>query len=100
VYAEHTVPHVPVPAGRRIYLMLVLNYRELQFYYSLDGLDWMPIGPVLDASKISDEYATHLVDGYFTDWGFTGAFIGLCAHDLSGGRRHADFDYFIYREKE
>ncbi|WP_042166630.1 glycoside hydrolase family 43 protein [Paenibacillus gorillae] len=100
VYFEHTEPHVYIPSGQRVYLRLLLEASNLQFYYSLDGADWNTIGPVLDASKISDEYATHLVDGYFTDWGFTGAFIGLCAHDLSGGRRHADFDYFRYEEKE
>lgn len=100
IYCEHTEPHIPVPAGKRIYLRLHLNDCDLQFYYSLDGREWSAIGPVLDASKISDEYATHLVDGYFTDWGFTGAFIGLCAHDLSGSRKPADFDYFRYQEKE
>ncbi|OBZ17463.1 glycoside hydrolase family 43 protein [Bacillus sp. FJAT-26390] len=100
VYQEHTDAPVPVPAGARAYLRLVISHTELQFYYSWDGTDWHTIGPVLDASKISDEYATHLVDGYFTDWGFTGAFIGLCAHDLSGGRKAADFDYFRYEEKE
>ncbi|MFC5650594.1 hypothetical protein ACFPYJ_15965 [Paenibacillus solisilvae] len=24
----------------------------------------------------------------------------MCAHDLTGGRRYADFDYFRYEEKE
>ncbi|WP_139997379.1 glycoside hydrolase family 43 protein [Paenibacillus paridis] len=100
VYHEHTGEPVPVPSGARVYLRLVIQDRWLQFYYSLNGSEWFAIGPELDASKISDEYATHLVDGYFTDWGFTGAFIGLCAHDLSGGRRAADFDYFRYEEKE
>lgn len=100
VYNEHTDTHIPIPAGARVYLRLTLHDTELQFYYSLDGSDWKTIGPTLDASKISDEYATHLVDGYFTDWGFTGAFIGLCAHDLSGGRKAADFNYFRYVEKE
>lgn len=100
VYQEHTERLVTVAVQKPCYLKLKLNYSELQFYYSVNGRDWLTIGPVLDASKISDEYATHLVDGYFTDWGFTGAFIGLCAHDLSGGRRHADFDYFTYSETE
>ncbi|OXS54499.1 glycoside hydrolase 43 family protein [Cohnella sp. CIP 111063] len=100
VYDEHTEPHIPIPEGTPVHLKLELNGRELRFRYSLDGQDWQGIGPTLDASKISDEYATHLVDGYFTDWGFTGAFVCLCAHDLSGAGRHADFDWFVYREKE
>ena len=100
IYHEYTDREVPVAAGRPIRLKLSLDHAELQFAYRAEGSEWQSIGPVLDASKISDEYATHLVDGYFTDWGFTGAFIGLCAHDLSGGRLHADFDDFIYRERE
>jgi xylan 1,4-beta-xylosidase len=31
-------------------------------------------------------------------WGFTGAFLGICCQDLSGRRRHADFDWFEYTE--
>ncbi len=100
VYYEYTDQEVPLETGRPVLLRLTLNHAELQFAYRSEGSEWKPIGPLLDASKISDEYATHLVDGYFTDWGFTGAFICLCAHDLSGGRLHADFDYFVYRERE
>ncbi|MCT1402961.1 hypothetical protein M4D81_28610 [Paenibacillus sp. p3-SID867] len=38
--------------------------------------------------QLSDEYEAKL--------GFTGAFIGLCAQDLSGMMKQADFDYFKY----
>ncbi|MCD9023715.1 glycoside hydrolase family 43 protein [Cohnella silvisoli] len=100
IYREYTEREVPVPFGKPIELRLKLDQSALQFEFRAVGGDWTAIGPVLDASQISDEYATHLVDGYFTDWGFTGAFIGLCVQDLSGGRLHADFDYFIYRETE
>lgn len=98
-HVEYTEP-LAIPPGAPVFLKLVLDYGRLQFAYSLDGVSWVELGPVLDASKISDEYATHLVDGYFTDWGFTGAFICLCAHDLSGRRLAADFAYFDYREQE
>src|ERR1039457_33492 len=30
---------------------------------------------------------------------FTGAFVGVCCHDLSGGARSADFGWFEYRER-
>jgi ACS family hexuronate transporter-like MFS transporter len=30
---------------------------------------------------------------------FTGAFVGMACHDTSGSARHADFDYFEYRER-
>lgn len=33
-----------------------------------------------------------------TIWGFTGAFVGLWAHDLTGTGSHADFDHATYRE--
>jgi xylan 1,4-beta-xylosidase len=29
---------------------------------------------------------------------FTGAFVGMACHDLSGQGKHADFDYFEYVE--
>ncbi|MNP86348.1 hypothetical protein D3C76_1865290 [compost metagenome] len=55
---------------------------------------------MLDAAKLSDEYATVSADGVFTSWGFTGTFVGLCAQDLSGRRKHADFDYFSVQEHD
>ena len=51
-----------------------------------------PIGPVLDASILSDECGGHQAHG-----SFTGAFVGVAASDLNGTALHADFDYFIYR---
>jgi xylan 1,4-beta-xylosidase len=48
------------------------------------------VGPVLDASKLSDEYAS--------DFSFTGAFVGMACQDLSGRSAHADFDFFEYAE--
>ncbi|MCY1558460.1 hypothetical protein D9M68_953970 [compost metagenome] len=51
-----------------------------------------PIGPVLDASLLSDECGGHQAHG-----SFTGAFVGMAAHDLNGTASPADFDYFIYR---
>jgi xylan 1,4-beta-xylosidase len=31
---------------------------------------------------------------------FTGAFVGMACHDMSGRAAVADFDYFEYRERE
>ena len=31
---------------------------------------------------------------------FTGAFVGVACQDMSGAARHADFDWFEYREGE
>lgn len=78
----------------RIYLRVKVDYQELQFYYSLNGIEWKEIGPVMDATILSDDYVT-----YNGKWGFTGAFMGLCCQDLSGQKKAADFDYFEYLEE-
>lgn len=82
----------------RLGLKVVFDGPGLQFYYSLDGEEWQSIGPKLDAGRLSDEAATIGENGYFRSWGFTGTFVGLCVQDLSGGRRHADFDYFSVQQ--
>jgi xylan 1,4-beta-xylosidase len=64
----------------------VLNFGELQFYYREGEGEYTRIGPVLDATVLSDEYKVEVK--------FTGAFAGLCVQDLSGRRLHADFDSF------
>lgn len=80
---------IPVGAGR-IHLRGKLDAERLNFSYSLDGVEWRRVGSIYDASKLSDDY----IGGD----AFTGAFVGLCAQDLSGRKKHADFDYFLYRE--
>lgn len=67
-----------------VWLRAEMDHDKLQFFYSLDGKDWMKIGPLLDATILSDEYAH----------GFTGAFVGLCAQDIYKKKEWARFDYF------
>jgi xylan 1,4-beta-xylosidase len=69
-----------------LYLKAQVDFEKLQFFYSADGNSWEKIGPVLDATKLSDDYADKLK--------YTGAFIGLCVQDLQGSGIFADFDYF------
>lgn len=88
---ESLSQEVSVEGCKRIYLKAEVDREKLQFFYSKDGNDWKSIGPVLDASKLSDDYAS--------EFSFTGAFVGLCCQDLSGQFLHADFDYFEYIEK-
>jgi xylan 1,4-beta-xylosidase len=76
---------------KHCFLRAVVNYDMLQFYYSLDGDNWISIGSILDASILSDEYAEEC-----GEWYFTGAFVGLCCQDLSGQRLFADFGLFEY----
>jgi xylan 1,4-beta-xylosidase len=97
-YDEVTEKPVPVQGWKRVYLKATLNHDRLLFWYGPDEERWMPTGPVLDASKISDEYAEANIGGHLLDQGFTGAFLGMCVQDLSGRGKHADFDYYTYRE--
>jgi xylan 1,4-beta-xylosidase len=91
-YSEPGDQLVSLEGLTRIYLKVNIDYDALQFYYSPDGQDWLAIGPVLAASRLSDEYCAS------ANGSFTGSFIGMCAQDLSGRRLVADFDYFDYRE--
>lgn len=68
----------------KIYLRGNIDYEKLQFSYSLDNINWSNIGPVLDSSKLSDEYNS----------GFTGAFAGICCQDLADYKKYCDFEYF------
>jgi xylan 1,4-beta-xylosidase len=81
----HPVPIGPGP----VHLRAEYHETRLSFSYSLDGETWTPLVEDLDATVLSDE---HTVFGL----GFTGAFGALCAHDLTGSRAAADFDYFEY----
>ena len=74
-----------------------MNRDELQFYYAIESEeDWKSIGPLLDASILSDDYIQYH-DGRYRP-AFTGAFAGICCQDLSGGNGYAEFDWFLYKE--
>lgn len=86
VYDELAASQIAIDDWPRAYLRATIRGGQLQFDASPDGAAWRNIGPVLDASKLSDDYGTGLH--------FTGAFAGLCAQDLGGTLMAADFDYF------
>jgi xylan 1,4-beta-xylosidase len=75
---------------KRCHLRAEIHEDRLQFFASPDGRAWVTIGPILDASKLSDDYGQGLH--------FTGAFVGICAQDLNGTKAVADFDYFELAE--
>src|SRR5665648_91907 len=81
-----------IVTDNRIYLSVEMADRVIQFYYSIDRKNWQPIGSELDSKFLSDEMADPM--------GFTGMFVGVACQDLSGKRKHADFDYFIYEERK
>ena len=93
---------VPLPAEGAVRLRVDVDLDVLRFFWSPGGPAglqsgspaerWTPVGPVLDASALSDEAST--------EGRYTGAFVGLCCQDLTGARLHADFDWFEYRERE
>ncbi|KAL1959457.1 hypothetical protein VTO42DRAFT_1902 [Malbranchea cinnamomea] len=85
----------PVKISNEGKIKLALRIRaglELQFFYALEGEPLKEIGPVFDASIISDECGGHQAHG-----SFTGAFVGMACSDLNGTALQASFDYFIYR---
>jgi xylan 1,4-beta-xylosidase len=79
-----------ISGQKRVYLRVEIDMEKLRFYTSADGNSWHPVGEQLDASILSDEYATPCA--------FTGNFVGMACQDLSGRGRAADFDWFEYRE--
>jgi xylan 1,4-beta-xylosidase len=85
-----------LPKEGVIYLKVDFNWADLQFYYSTSSENWMPVGPVLDGSILSDDYVCDAGNRYRP--AFTGAFVGLACQDLSGQGHHADFDWWEYSE--
>ncbi|KZM23294.1 Xylan 1,4-beta-xylosidase [Ascochyta rabiei] len=83
---------VKIPQEGKVRLALSIRGKALQFSYALEGEELKNIGPVYDASILSDECGGHQAHG-----SFTGAFVGVAASDLNGTETKAGFDYFVYR---
>lgn len=73
-----------------VYLKIVVNYKEAQYYYSLDGMKYLSVGPVLDATLLSDQVVQH--------GGFTGAFFGLHVADSLFAEKEAIFSNVYYKK--
>jgi xylan 1,4-beta-xylosidase len=85
-------------SGQRFGLRVRLDGPDLTFAWAADGsTEWRAIGPALDATTLSDEYAAQVADGEPAVWGFTGAFVGLWMQDLGAEGGFADFDRAVYR---
>ncbi len=88
---------IDITGQERIVLKGVLNHDTLQFYYSIDEENnFHAIGETLDASILSDDYVRDRDERYRP--AFTGMFVGMCCQDLAYNRKHADFDWFEYKE--
>ncbi len=80
---------VRLDADGPVRLAVMVEREKLQFSFA-EGREWRNVGPVLDASILSDEA------GRGEHGSFTGAFVGMAAFDVSGGAIPADFGYFLY----
>ncbi len=91
-YEELLPQAISVKEGSPLSLRATSDHGLLQFSYREDeNARFEHIGPALDVTHLSDDSADTVR--------FTGTFVGMCVQDLSGRRKHADFDYFIYRER-
>lgn len=81
----------PAPQGP-VWLKLDIRGRESRFLWSADGENWQAIGPVFDTGEFSDEYSQY--------GEFTGCFAGLYCGDRMLHQKSADFDFFIYRDRD
>jgi xylan 1,4-beta-xylosidase len=92
---QHPLPEpVSIPNQGKVRLALKIRGRKLQFYYAMDGdgQELKEVGPVFDASVVSDECGGHQAHG-----SFTGAFVGVACSDLNGTAAAASFESFTYR---
>ncbi len=83
------VAPVRLDADGPVRLAITVEREKLQFSFARGG-EWRNVGPVLDASILSDEA------GRGAHASFTGAFVGVAAFDTSGRAIHADYGYFLY----
>ncbi len=87
---------VQLPAEGAVDLALEVNGAAGQFWFRpVAGTgEWQTVGPVLDASLISDEA------GRGEHASFTGAFVGMAAFDTSGAACPADYLRFSYLPRD
>jgi xylan 1,4-beta-xylosidase len=81
---------VPLPEKGPVELAMQIDKAELQFFWRAER-DWKPVGPILDASVVSDEGGARAEHG-----SFTGAFAAMIAFDIGGTARPADYFSFDY----
>jgi len=86
-------PAFAIPSNVAVELRVEIDYERLHFGYRAGGADWTWIPQQFDASILSDEATTAGLPN------FTGAFVGMACHDMSGARCAADFDWFEYVER-
>jgi xylan 1,4-beta-xylosidase len=94
VFPVESAKDMPLPRGVPVWLRAEVEFARLRFSWSLDGERWTSHEGTIDYSVISDEAGR----GYSKS--FTGAFVGMACHDISGRRQPADFEFFEYLEHD
>lgn len=82
---------VVLPEDGAVRLAVIVDREDLQFHYAVAGQKFETIGPVGDAKILSDEASVAVGGGCFT-----GTFVGVCAVDMNGLAKPADFAWFSY----
>lgn len=81
---------ISMPTGP-IRLRIEVDFDQWRGAWASESGEWQTLGGYIDYSGLADEVeAEH----------FTGAFVGLACHDVSGRFAPADFRYFEYIERE
>lgn len=86
---SYPITPIRLPDAGTVRLGTHVRGASLRFRYATSE-EWHDLGATLDQTAISDEA------GNGPGNNFTGAFVGMCAHDTSGRGRHADFLHFTY----
>lgn len=74
-----------IPKHKEILLKATCNGRWIQFFYSINGINWVQVGDKYDFSLLADDCTQPM--------GFTGSFIGLTCNDLETKKAKARFKY-------
>jgi len=86
-------PAFAIPPDVAVELRVEIDYDRLHFAYRVSESEWSWVPQQFDASILSDEATAPGLPN------FTGAFVGMACHDMSGTRCPADFDWFEYVER-
>lgn len=92
-YPIESAKFIPLPRGKAVWLRADVDFAALRFSWSIDGERWTSHEGELDYSVLSDEAGRGISKS------FTGAFVGMACHDISGRRLAADFEFFTYLER-
>ena len=87
--AYELLAEIPVEEAEEVYILGIdVDFSKGRFFLETDGEKHF-IGPEFDVTNLSDDFT----------YGFTGAFVGICAQDLMDHKKWADFQWFHYEQR-